>query len=385
MIIVYRRDRTQIGIVSSIASNTSLTLTSNAAVTISTGEDYYSRTEKSSIDLVRGTLSSPTINYEPGDTNYNNSTLSFELRDRMYDLEIAQLTDSIPLDGMTFSEMLQNLFPVVGLTTSDYSVSTSTFTIPRNPEIAAGTYNLSPSREDTIKGIINRVKQDYAANWYTGWMPSYSGYKYYWIDPTTLSSTPKVTLYQSVQSSISAGFGQEDAQSRVIYNLKKQYEVPEANHIFVTGVDPASSALIYSFSNDTASQTPGTAPASRPNNWVGRTKAYILIDPSITTQTAANQARTILQNRLTTGRTLIEFESEILTKLDTDTKLNFMWLGDIVKIMMPNGTDVYGEFKIIAIPSITFLYDNDNFRIRRATYRCEMNGTNAAWYAEGLL
>lgn len=381
---LYTKENTYIGEVQSISSNTSLFLVANSTVDL-TAQKFYDVSVRSSIDLVRGTLSSPTIVYQEGDTNYNNSQLSYEIRDRSYDFEVAQLTDSIPLDGMTFTQMMTNLFPVLGLTASDFSISTSTFTIPQNPDVAAGSYNVNPSREDTVKSIISKIKNDYAANWITGWRPDYTrGAKYYWVDPSTFVTTPLVTLYQSVQSAINSGIDQSRAQSSVIYALKKQYEVPEANSIFVTGIDNATGALIYSFYNDTASQTAATSPSTRPNNWLGRNKSYILIDPSITNQTAADQAKTILQNRLTTGRVLIEFESEILTKTNNQ-RLDFLWLGDAVRIMMPNGTNIYGEFRIIAIPSIDFQIDNGIFRLRRCTYRAEMIGTNAAWYAEGLL
>jgi hypothetical protein len=289
---------------------------------------------------------------------------------------------------MTFTQAIGNLLATIGYTGADYYVSTNSFVIPTNADVASGTYNLTPSREDTIASILERMKRDYAATWYTGWRPDYlSGTTYYyWTDLNAATTTPVITLYQSVQSAISLTIplSQPNAQNQVIYSLKKQYEAPEANHIYVCGVDYRTGNLIYSFYNDTASQTPGTAPASRPKNWVGRTKAAVLIDPSITTQAAADYSKTILQNRLSTGRTLIEFESELL-QYTNGSNMDFVWIGDYVRIMMPNGTDVYGEFQIIAIPDITIRQEATGLAIKKCTYKAVMTGTNAAWYAEGTV
>lgn len=349
---------------------------------------YNTATPPQSLDLMRGTMSAPVITYTEADNKYKISTLAYDLRDRSYDFEISQLTDSIPLDGMTFTQAIENLLLTIGYTSADFYVSPNSFVIPVNPDVASGTYNLTPSREDTIAAILDRMKRDYAATWYTGWRPDYlSGNTYYyWTDLDNAPTTPVITLYQSVQSAISltVPLTQPNAQNQVIYSLKKQYEAPEANHVFVCGVDYRTGNLIYSFYNDTASQTPNTAPASRPKNWVGRTKAAVLIDPSITTQAAADYAKTILSNRLSRGRTLIEFDSELL-QYTNGSNMDFVWIGDYVRIMMPNGTDVYGEFQIIAIPDITIRQEATGLAIKKCTYRAEMKASNPAWYAEGTV
>ena len=349
---------------------------------------YNTASPPQTLDLMRGTMSAPVITYTESDPNYKISTLAYELRDRSYDFEISQLTDSIPLDGMTFTQAIGNLLTTIGYTSADFYVSPNSFVIPTNADIASGTYNLTPSREDTIASILERMKRDYAATWYTGWRPDYlSGSTYYyWTDLDAASTTPAITLFQSIQSAISPpnNLSQQNAQNQVIYSLKKQYEAPEANHIYVCGVDYRTGNLIYSFYNDTASQTPNTAPASRPKNWVGRTKAAVLIDPSITTQAAADYSKNILANRLSRGRTIIEFDSELL-QYTNGSNMDFVWIGDYVRIMMPNGTSVYGEFQIIAIPDITIRQEATGLAIKKCTYRAVMTGTNAAWYAEGAV
>ena len=116
----------------------------------------------------------------------------------------------------------------------------------------------------------------------------------------------------------------QEASKQTIRALKRYYEKPEANQVVVIGADPSKNSLISAYYIDAASQDPTTAPASRPTNWRGRPVPYILVEPSLTTQTSANQSANVLASRIGAGRHLIEFESDLLMYEDpTPVKATF--------------------------------------------------------------
>lgn len=175
-----------------------------------------------------------------------------------------------------------------------------------------------------------------------------------------------MTLYQSVSAAAAAGVSAALQNKRVIRKMTSHYETPECNQITVIGQDPRNGDLIYSYNTDTASQTASTLPADRPYNWRGRPVPYILADPSITNADVAYQARVSLQDRLITGRILIEWESDFLVLSSNNRPL---WVRDIVTIMNPDGVTVKGLYRIIAIPSIEFVVENGTVQFRKAVYR----------------
>ena len=175
-----------------------------------------------------------------------------------------------------------------------------------------------------------------------------------------------MTLYQSVAAAAAAGVTAALQQKRVVRKMSAHYESPECNQITVIGQDPRTGDLIYSYDADDASQTAGTAPASRPYNWRGRPVPYILSDPSITSGTVAYQAMLALKDRLMTGRILIEWESDFLVLSATNRPL---WVRDVVTIMQPDGTTIKGVYRIIAIPAIEFVVEAGVRQFRRAVYR----------------
>ena len=94
-------------------------------------------------------------------------------------------------------------------------------------------------------------------------------------------------------------------------------------------------------------------------------------DPSLTTADAVQTAAQILYSRLTPGRTMIEWESDLLILSGNNRPL---WLGDVVQLYQPDGVTAQGVYRIIAIPSIDFEQENvagnsTLFNVRRAVYR----------------
>jgi hypothetical protein len=226
---------------------------------------------------------------------------------------------------------------------------------------------LAPDYFDTVGGYLDKLKNDYAANYITGWMPTTSGYIYYWIDPALATTTPVVTLYQSIATATTAGVTEVLRPKRVVRAMSSHYETPEATQVQVVGQDPSTGLFITKSRVDGAAETASTAPASRPYNWRGRPVPYQLRDPTLTTQDAVDAACDILYSRLTTGRILIEWESDLLVLSSNNRPL---WLGDVVRIMEPDGTTTKGDYRIIGIPSIDFVTEQTSgFSVRKAVYR----------------
>jgi hypothetical protein len=320
------------------------------------------------IDIFRGTLAPPQIQYEQADLSQNFSKLQFEGQDRSRDFELYYFQDGLLYDGYTAENAIGDMMTLAGYPPATYLVYTDVtgINISRSPDIARGYSSFVPQRGDTIASMLNKLKTDYAANFITGWSPTTTGYKYQWANPYDLSFDSVMTLYQSVPAATAAGVTAALREKRVVRRMTAHYESPECNQITVIGQDPRNGDLLYSYNADAASQDATTLPAARPYNWRGRPVPYILADPSITNADVAYQARIALQNRLMEGRILIEWESDFLVLSTTNRPL---WVRDIVTIMQPDGVTVKGLYRIVAIPSIEFVVENGTVQFRKAIYR----------------
>jgi hypothetical protein len=320
------------------------------------------------IDIFRGTLAPPEIVYEDADTTRDYSIFSYSGQDRSRDFDLAYIVESFPYDGYLFVNALLDLMLIAGYDGNVYFAGDyPAIDLPYSPNISKGQYALAPDFFDTVGGYIDKLKNEYAANYITGWMPTASGYLYTWIDPSLAGTTPAMTLYQSIGAATTAGVSEALRPKRVVRKMASHYETPEATQVQVVGQDPTTGEFYTAVQIDGAAETADTPPASRPYNWRGRPVPYQLRDPALTTQDAVDTACAILYDRLTTGRILIEWESDFLVLSTTDRPL---WLGDLVRIMEPDGTTTKGDYRIIGIPSIEFVTEQTSgFSVRKATYR----------------
>lgn len=321
------------------------------------------------IDVFRGSLTSPQIEYAQGDTTLKRALYRYSGQDRSRDFDLAYMVESFPYDGLAIDVVIADLMEVAGYSyATDASVDSSAFVVPYSTNISKGQYALTPDYGDTVGGLLDKLQTEYFATWVKGWMPTTSGYKYIWRDVNNAATTPVVTLYQSYANALTAGVPASLAGKRVVRRMSLNYETPEATSVTVKGMDPATGLLLTRTYIDTAAETSGTAPASRPLNWRGRPCLYELRDPALTTQAAVDASALVLYNRLTTGRTLVEWESDFLV-LSTNNRP--LWLTDVVRIMDTDGTTVKGDFRIIAIPTIEFQFEPSGgaYHVRRATYR----------------
>ena len=321
-----------------------------------------------SIDIFRGTLTPPEITYEEGDTTKDWSIFVYSGQDRSRDFDLAYIVESYPYDGISAINAIIDLMLIAGYDASTYFAGDNpSIDLPYSPNISKGQYGMAPDFFDTVGGYLDKIKNDYYANWIVGWMPTVSGYAYTWIDAPNASTTPVMTLYQSIAAATTAGVTEVLRPKRVVRKMSSHYETPEATQVQVVGQDPATGLFITKSLVDTAAETASTAPASRPYNWRGRPVPYQLRDPALTTQDAVDQACDILYDRLTTGRILIEWESDLLVLSSNNRPL---WLGDVVRIMEPDGTTTKGDYRIIGIPTIEFVTEQTSgFSVRKAVYR----------------
>lgn len=279
------------------------------------------KTGASWVDLFRGTLSPPELTYETGDDPYTYGTLAFTGVDRFGDFDVTMFPEAVPNDGNTIAQVYDRVLPVAGYSTATYLLSnyTSSFTVPLAADISRGSYTMVPKRGDYVGGYLNSFRDEYLATWYTGWRPTTAttptgGYKFQISDPAVVGTTAALTLYQSyADAQAYGGYLLYESPQRTVRALKRYYESPEANQVTVVGQDPRTGRLLTKTTINTASQTPGTAPASRPDNWRGRPVQYIYTSENLTSQAAVNDAATLLYNRIGTGRYLIEWESDLLT------------------------------------------------------------------------
>ena len=321
------------------------------------------------IDLFRGTLTPPKVEYEQRDSSGSFAILKFSGQDRSRDFDLTYIVESYPYDGLLGDVAIADLTLQAGYPFSTYGViDTVTLTLPYTTNISKGQYALAPDYGDTVGSYIEKIKNEYFATWISGWVPTTTGYKFQFRNPSALSTTPAMVLYQSIDTAATAGVTAALQPKRVVRKLSEYRESPESTSVNVVGQDPNTGILLRSGAIDTAAETAGTAPASRPVNWRGRPVLYELRDPMLTTQDAVDTAATILYSRLTTGRTLVEWESDLLV---ADSNNRPMWIGDTIRIMEPDGTTVKGNYRIIAIPTIEFIDEKSGgwFEVRRAVYR----------------
>jgi hypothetical protein len=323
-------------------------------------------------DIFRGTLQPPKIEFLDRDTTASWATYVYNGVDRSRDFDLAWLVESYPYDGILAINAIIDLMLIAGYDANIYyQGQTPDQELPYTTNVSKGQYTLAPDYGDTVQSFLDRIKQEYYATWITGWMPSAAGYLYQWLDVNAASTASTMTLYQSISTATTAGVAEELRPQRVIRSLNSYNEEPECTQVTVIGQDPNTGKFIPYTQIDSAAEIAATAPASRPRNWRGRPVCYQYRDPALNSLDAVTAACLMLYTRLTTGRTLIEFDATFLVYNVSNRPV---WLGDVIKLMDTDGVGVLGNYRIIAIPQIEFVQENTVgsstlFNVRRASYR----------------
>ena len=323
-------------------------------------------------DIFRGTLAPPKIEFLDRDTTASWATYVYSGVDRSGDFDLAWIVESLPYDGIQAINAIIDLMLIAGYDANIYySGDTPDQELPYTTNVSKGQYTLAPDYGDSVGSYLDKIKQEYYATWITGWMPTASGYLYQWLDVNAASTASTMTLYQSISTATTAGVAEELRPQRVIRSLNSYNEEAECTQVTVIGQDPNTGKFIPYTQIDSAAEIAATAPASRPRNWRGRPVCYQYRDPALNTLDAVTAACLMLYTRLTTGRTMIEFDATFLVYNVSNRPV---WLGDVIKLMDTDGVGVLGNYRIIAIPQIEFVQENTVgsstlFNVRRASYR----------------
>lgn len=295
-----------------------------------------------------GRTENPKLTVMPDDRV---SRVAFECRDYWYLLERQLIADPLPLDGLELSDAVKTLVKLAGFVDADFILEDSGFYLPTVGQESSGEWALLPESGDTVADWVRRLWETYAQTWVYGFVPTTEGVKFRFVSKEGLGNDPVATLYHSLQQSSEPS---EWYRSCEITTLQ-----PEANHIYVVGFDARSKKPFRVEWRDDASADPTLPPEDRPDNWLGEVKSYGWVDPSITTEEAANYALAVLVERLSRRRTLAEWECELIIKEGGTPG----WVGDCVTL------SAHGTFRIVSM-AVQFLSEPEGgeYLTRRATY-----------------
>lgn len=256
--------------------------------------------------------------------------MELECRDYWVALEQYRISDPIPFDGMNLGTAMQRLLGMAGFGSAYWGeFGTVDFTLPRMNAESNGEWALLPEVGDTAADWLLRLQRDYYPTAYMGWVPTAGGAQFRLKSTAELGTAPVGTVWFQAGSA-----GTANAPGGVVRRYQEHVLQPEANEIRVIGRDPRTELPIVAVYTDTASQSPGTAPADRPANWLGEPRKYSWVNPAIIDQDTANWCCTLLAQRLTPVRRMAEWECEMLWRPDGAPA----WRGDCVCI---NGTATY--------------------------------------------
>lgn len=364
---IYKEDGTVIGIVKTITNDTSLTLIS---INPSLGIEYnidYTKTNNQPFTIFEGYLSSPEIEYILGE-NYNvYPNLNFSAICKKQHLNKVFFDTAPNFDNIKLPEIVTQAIIMGGAGLNDpnkidlfASPTIESYQVPINRSNSNGQYNFGFNIGDSPGGFIEKIRNDFANNFtfyyghiydqealYKNSYDSYMAFKLVDLNET-LASTPPVVMYLNEQTAEdNGGIPVYESYKRTIRSMSKTYEQPEANRVAVVGLDKSNANRITVVLNDEASQYSGTLPVNRPDNWLGSVVPFVTGGEKLSSYQDVYQVADQLFKRITTGRELIEFESDLLTWYDSSS--NFKNGPKLSGQIFANGTT-----QILGNPSALF-------------------------------
>ena len=338
---IYKADGTTIGIVKTITNDTNLTLIS---INPSLGIEYnidFKKTNNQPFSIFEGYLSSPQIDYIVGQNYDVYANLSFSAickkqhLNKMY-FDTAPNFDNIPLPEIVVQSIFMggsgnnnpNMFDLVA------SPTIESYQVPINRSNSNGQYNFGFNIGESSGGFIEKIRSDYANNftfmhthtWQQEelFKSNYIGYMTFKLIDLNLipAGTPPVILYLNEQTAESeGGIPVYESYKRTIRSMSRTFEQPEANRVAIIGIDKSTSNRITVILDDSASQYTPALPINRPNNWLGEVTPFVYASEKLNSLQDVNQVAEQYFNRITTGRDLIEFESDLLTWYDSTSRI----------------------------------------------------------------
>lgn len=341
-------------------------------VDIDTDERFY---------FMRGTLMPSHTPAEGGTGDVVADEVVWEGQDRSAILMQHRPVEGLPFDDELVSDALGWLVSRAGFTVADHTaISTSALRVAPSTGIALGKWARLPERGESIQEILNKFKDDYLTDWWGGWGPSGvgddpgGGVLWRMVSPDDLPTTPAITIYEKDTDALAASVPAASLSQHLLQRIERHPVMAEANQTIMVTQNPRDGRIYFGQFDDTASQAPGTAPASRSEDWAGQTIRVISVDPLIETQANADYFADLLGARLAAARHLADLHCRLLV---VDGSL--LWNTQIIRLVLNGGTD-YEDFRILALEA-TFEqgYDDTLLTAGRtevwsAVYRCERIG-----------
>jgi len=340
---VYTVDGLLIGYIYSIESDTSLTLY-NYTTEEFVDQQYSPYPIFNEFVIFEGYLDSPDINYMqagPIDNTYSEyALLTFSAIDKKQRLNASYFSSAPNFDSINIPNIIGKTIAFAGegnneINNADLLISNNieTYQVPLNRNNSNGQYNFAINLGDSAGGFIEKIRSDFAQNyvffargdWFSKKV-SQNGFNnytsFYFLDYNSVpmlnqAGLDKVKLYLNETQAQSFDLIPTYASyKRTIRSLRKTYETPEANRIVIVGLDKSDGSRIEYVLNDEASQNSGTAPSNRPNNWLGDIYPFVMINDKLNSKSDVAQCGNQFYDKLTVGREIVEFESDLLTYFD---------------------------------------------------------------------
>ncbi len=299
--------------------------------------------------------------------NPDAARMNYQVRDRWRVLDAYMFPDRVALDGLRFDQAILQVLRLGlgyddGVTTN---ISTTTYALAPDPMPNSDDFSWLIEAGDTAGDVLRRLLRDYAANWIYGFRPRATGLEFFALEPADLPSTPILTLYTTRADAATAL-----TPDQIVLRANPEVLEVEATEVRVTGWDPRSNRPMQAFKVATTLEDVTEVPSARAPGWVGEKRRYGIIVPEIKSTDELGRVTDLLYDRLTTPRTMIEWESDLLLfpdTLDEDDVLIYpdaglpLWRGDLVEI------DGLGDYRIISFGG-TFIREATGVIVRRFTY-----------------
>lgn len=336
---LYLNDGTAIGIIDYIIDDEELALLDNLVGGTLEYVEYTNEPNYLPITIFDGYLDSPDIDYIQGENYQKYALLSFNAIDRKQKLNANYFNVAPNFDNQGIDSIIKNVLYLSGqMPNSSNAVGyvqdqTLYYSLPINRNNSQGQYNYTVNLGDSAGGFIEKLRSDFAQNcvffnrgtWQARQLTQ-DGFEwnnlFYLKDLDFIYAvSPDVSLYLNEQSALNdGGIPIYESYKRTIRNLQKTYETPEANRILITGVDKTNGNRIEFIKDDLLSQEASLPPANRPNNWLGDIYPYVMINDKLNSFADVQQAGNQFYNKLTPGREIISFETDLLTYFNNTSK-----------------------------------------------------------------
>ncbi len=337
---VYKTDGTLVGIAVSIPNNTNLYILENYPGGIEYNFDYSNEPNYSPISIFEGYLDSPDISYIQGQNYEKYSLLSFNAIDKKQRLNAAYFNVAPNFDNTSLIEIYDNTLSLAGQLNNDINKSSFTgggslfnYDVPINRNNSQGQYNFVINLGDSAGTFIEKIRSDFSQNYtffnnYTWGINVYSDDGYNFSNRFLMqdlnfvpANTPSIILYLNEETANTyGGIPIYESDKRTIRNLQKTYETPEANRIIITGLDKTDGSRIEYIKDDLDSQNPTLLPSQRPDNWLGDVYPFVMINDKLNTYSDVQVAGQQFYDKLTPGRELISFETDLLYYFNSQGK-----------------------------------------------------------------